>query len=145
MYDDLNERYVRARLPKLARDEAEKAFARIRVGETVDGVRPEDLLRLPDRRFFRRRGEYAYQMVGTRGESFTDVEQYIVHVLANLPEAYRASIDVKHWADVQRRVIRGEMPLKEAVNSMPRLARMGGGCPCAKSVRWVSSQGSAAN
>jgi hypothetical protein len=29
------------------------------------------------------------------------------------------------------------MPLKEAVGSMPRLARMGGGCPCAKSVRWV--------
>src|SRR3989449_7347112 len=52
MYDDLNERYVRARLPKLSRDEAEKAFARIKAGETVDGLRPEDLLRLPDRRFF---------------------------------------------------------------------------------------------
>ncbi len=76
-------------------------------------------------------------MVGTRGETFTDVEQYIAHVLANLPEAYRASIDVKHWADLQRKVSRGEMSLKEAVSSMPRLARMSGGCPCAKSVRWV--------
>src|SRR5436190_21997313 len=137
MYDDLNERYVRARFPKLSRDEAEKVFARIKAGETVDGVRPEDLLRLPDRRFFRRRGEYAYQMVGAKGESFSDVEQYIAHVLRNLPEAYRASIDVKHWADLQRKVSRGEMPLKEAISSMPRLARMGGGCPCAKSVRWV--------
>jgi hypothetical protein len=82
-------------------------------------------------------------MVGTKGESFTDVEHYIVHVLANLPEAYRASIDVKHWADLQRKVSRGEMPLKNAISSMPRLARMGGGCPCAKSVRWV--QDSAAN
>jgi hypothetical protein len=34
-------------------------------------------------------------------------------------------------------VSRGELPLKEAIGSMPRLARMGGGCPCAKSVRWV--------
>ena len=143
MYDDLNERYVRARLPKLSRDDAEKAFARIKAGESVDGVRPEDLLRLPDRRFFRRRGEYAYQMVGTRGETFSDVEQYVAHVLANLPEAYRASIDVKHWADLQRQVSRGEMPLKEAISSMPRLARMSGGCPCAKSVRWI--QESAAN
>jgi 1,2-phenylacetyl-CoA epoxidase catalytic subunit len=143
MYDDLNERYVRARLRKLSRDEAERAFARIKAGETVDGVRPDDVLRLPDRRFFRRRGEYAYQMVGTHGETFSDVEPYVAHVLANLPDAYRASIDVKHWADLQRKVSRGEMPLKEAISSMPRLARMGGGCPCAKSVRWV--QESAAN
>src|SRR3989441_117444 len=40
MYDDLYERYVRARFPKLSRDEAEKAFARIKAGETVDGLRP---------------------------------------------------------------------------------------------------------
>src|SRR5207237_7258131 len=92
MYDDLNERYVRARLPKLPRDEAEKAFARIKAGETVEGVRPEELLRLPDRRFFRRRGEYAYQMVGTRGESFSDVEQYVAHECVNLPEACRVSL-----------------------------------------------------
>jgi benzoyl-CoA 2,3-epoxidase subunit B len=137
MLDDLNERYVRARFAQVSREEAEKRFARIKAGEAVDGVRPEDLLRLPDRRFFRRRGESAYQMVGARGETFTDVEKYIGHVLANLPEAYRASIDVKHWADVQRKVARGEMPLKEAINSMPRLARVGGACPCAKSVRWV--------
>ena len=143
MYDDLNQRYVRSRFSNLPRDEAEKAFGRIKAGETVGGVRPEDLLRLPDRRFFRRRGEAAYQMIGTHGEVFSDVEKYIAHVLANLPEAYRASIDVKHWADLQRKVARGEMPLKEAINSMPRLARVGGACPCAKSVRWVME--SAAN
>ena len=137
MLDDLNERYVRARFPQLSRDEAEKRFARIKHGETVDGVCPEDLLRLPDRGFFRRRGEPAYQMIGVDGERFSDVERYIAHVLANLPEAYRASIDVKHWAELQRKVARGEMPLKEAINSMPRLARVGGACPCAKSVRWV--------
>src|SRR5207237_2223546 len=67
MLDDLNERYLRARFPSAGRDESEKRFARIKAGETVDGLRPEDPLRLPDRRFFRRRGEYAYQMVGTNG------------------------------------------------------------------------------
>src|SRR5437870_9167288 len=129
MYDDLNERYVRARLPKLSRDEAERAFARIKAGETVEGVRPEDLLRLPDRRFFRRRGESAYQMVGVRGESFADVEQYVAHVLANLPDAYRASTDAKHSADVQRKVSRGEVPLKEAIASLHRLVRICRVCP----------------
>src|SRR5213594_4214872 len=137
MLDDLNVRYVRARFPDRTRDEADAIFARIKAGETVEGVRPEDLLRLPDRRFFRRRGEFAFQMVGTRGETFTDVEKYIAHVLASLPEAYRASIDVKHWADLQRAVVAGTTPLKEAMASMPRLARQAGGCPCGKSVRWV--------
>src|SRR3981081_1718669 len=88
MYDDLNERYVRARLPKLSRDEAEKAFARVKAGETVDGVRPEDLLRLPDRRFFRRRGEYAYQILGTRGETLTPGTRDAAHVLPSLAAAY---------------------------------------------------------
>ena len=76
-------------------------------------------------------------MVGTRGETFTDVEQYIAHVLANLPDAYRASIDVKHWAELQRGVANGSVTLENALKSMPRLARVGGACPCANSVRWV--------
>ena len=79
-------------------------------------------------------------MIGTHGETFTDVEKYIAHVLASLPEAYRASIDVKHWADVQRAVAGGTKNLKEAMASMPRLARQAGGCPCGKSVRWVVDQ-----
>jgi len=54
-----------------------------------------------------------------------------------LPEAYRASIDVKHWLELQRMVAKGEVELKKAISSMPRLARVGGSCPCSKSVRWV--------
>src|SRR5213593_3896865 len=136
MLDDLNVRYVRARFPDRTRDEADAIFARVASGETVDGLSRDDLLRLPDRRFFRRRGEFAFQMVGTHGEAFTDVEKYITHVLASLPEAYRAAIDVKHWADLQRAVVAGTTPLREAMASMPRLARQAGGCPCGKSVRW---------
>ena len=76
-------------------------------------------------------------MIGFAGETFTDVEDYIAHCLAHLPEAYHASIDVKHWMDMQRKLAKGEIELKAAINSMPRLARVGGACPCSKSVRWV--------
>jgi benzoyl-CoA 2,3-dioxygenase component B len=137
MLDDINARFVRTRLEHLSREDADRAFERIKAGETVEGLRRDDLLRLPDRRFFRRRGEPAFQMVGHDGESFTDVEEYIAHALAHLPEAYRASIDVKHWIEMQRKVASGEMELKKAMNAMPRLARVGGACPCANSVRWV--------
>ena len=106
-------------------------------GDTVEGISRDGLLRLPDRSFFRRRGEPAFQMVGVNGKTFGDVEEYIAHVLAHLPEAYRASIDVKHWIEMQRAVANGTIDLKKAISSMPRLARVGGACPCANSVRWV--------
>ena len=137
MLDDINSRFVRARLEHLSREDADAAHERIRRGDAVEGIRRDDLLRLPDRRFFRRRGEFAFQMVGVDGEQFADVEAYISHVLANLPEAYRASIDVTHWIEMQRGVANGTIDLKTAVASMPRLARVGGACPCSKSVRWV--------
>ncbi len=137
MLDDINLRFVRARLAHLSRDEADAAYERIKGGETVEGIARDDVLRLPDRRFFRRRGEPAFQMIGFDGEQFAEVEQYIAHVLKHLPEAYRASIDVKHWIEMQRKVSKGEIELKKAISSMPRLARVGGACPCSKSVRWV--------
>jgi 1,2-phenylacetyl-CoA epoxidase catalytic subunit len=135
MLDDLNLRYVRARFPDRTRDEADAIFARVAAGETVGGLSRDDLLRLPDRRFFRRRGEFAFQMIGTHGETFTDVEKYIAHVLASLPEAYRASVDVQHWADMQLAVAAGTKDLKEAMASMARHARPGGGVACGQSGR----------
>jgi len=137
MLDDINVRYVRAKLAHLSREDADAAFERIKKGDMVEGISRDQLLRLPDRRFFRRRGEPAFQMVGFDGEQFTDVEKYIAHVFAHLPEAYRASVDVKHWMEMQRKVAKGEIELKAAINSMPRLARIGGACPCSRSVRWV--------
>ena len=137
MLDDINVRYVRARLQHLSREDADAAFEKIKNGDTVDGISRDSLLRLPDRRWFRRRGEPAFQMVGVDGKQFTDVEEYIAHTLAHLPEAYRASVDVKHWIEMQRKVANKEIELKAAINSMPRLARVGGACPCSKSLRWV--------
>ncbi len=140
MLADLNRRYVRAKRPDLARDGADALCARLTEGKDhVDGIGWDELLRLPDRRFFRRRGEAAFEMRGFDGEPFDDVEAYIDHVAAHLPEAYRASIDLRHWADTLRKVQRGEVTLKDAIKSMPRLARMAGGCPCSNSVRWVTA------
>ena len=139
MLDDINQRYVRARFPKLARDAADALYARVKVERgTIDGLSwDEDLLKLPHRGFFRRRGEYAFQLIGVDGTTFDDVERYLEHVRDQLPEAYRASIDVKHWAELQRGVANGTVTLENALKSMPRLARVGGACPCANSVRWV--------
>jgi hypothetical protein len=105
---------------------------------TKDGLSwDEDVLKLPHPGFFRRRGEHAFQMIGVDGGTFDDVERYIGHVRDHLPEAYCASVDVRHWADLQRGVANGTVPLENALKSMPRLARVGGACPCANSVRWV--------
>jgi hypothetical protein len=139
MLDDINQRYVRARFPQLSRDDADALYARVKADRgTIDGLSwDEDLLKLPHAGFFRRRGEYAFQKIGVDGSKFDDVEGYIEHVRDHLPEAYLASIDVKHWADLQRGVANGTVPLENALKSMPRLARVGGACPCANSVRWV--------
>ncbi len=139
MLDDLNTRYVRAKRPDLSREEADALFAGIkRTRSDGGGIRYEDLLRLPDRRFFRRRGDGAFQLWGFDGERFDDVDACIRNVASHLPEAYRASVDVRHWTDMLGKVHRGEVPLKDAIKSMPRLARVGGVCPCSNSVRWVN-------
>ena len=119
MLDDLNKRYARA------------VEAR---GGTVDEA---DLLRLPDPRFFRRRGVPAFQMIGVDGRRFTNVDEYVKHLGDVLPEAYLASRDVKHYVDTLRKLVAGEITIKDAIKSTPHLARVGGACPCSNSVRWV--------
>jgi 1,2-phenylacetyl-CoA epoxidase catalytic subunit len=139
MLDDLNRRFVRARLPQLSREDADALYLRLRAGRGAEQSISwdEDLLRLPDRGFFRRRGEFAFQLIGVDGARFEDVDRYIEHVRDNLPDAYCASLDARHWADLQRSVTAGTLDVKAAMKSMPHLARVGGACPCANSVRWV--------
>jgi hypothetical protein len=119
MLDDLNKRHTRA------------VEAR---GGKVDEA---DLLRLPHRRFFRRRGEPAFQLIGVDGRTFSDLDAYVRHLGEVLPEAYLASRDVKHYVETLRKLVAGEITIKDAIKSTPHLARVGGACPCANSVRWV--------
>lgn len=138
---DLNLRWLRARIPGLTAATAEQTLQRLEEGgETVEGVRPEELLRLPDRRFFRRRGVPAFTMVGVDGEEFTDVEAWLRHLVRTLPDGYRATRDFLDYVESMRAVAAGERTAQEAQKAMPQLRRVGGVCPCSKSVRWVAEE-----
>jgi len=65
---DINLAIVGAKF-KVPRDAARQRLARLESGERVDGIGPEDLLRLPHRRFFRIRGlaEYGDYMLPGAG------------------------------------------------------------------------------
>ena len=138
MIRDINLRFLRARFPGDSPEKAEGRLDRIeRERGRHDGVGPEDLLRLPDRRFFRRKGEPAWSLVGVEGETFQDVGAYLHYLATRLADGYMASRDLTLYADTLRRVVAGELTADEAVRKMPRLKRVGGNCPCSKSVRWV--------
>ena len=144
MVADLNQRYLRARLPRLSPEEAESLAARL-LDERGrhDGISHEDLLELPDRRFFRRKGEPAWTMIGTRGEAFTTVDEYLSHLKAHLPEPYLASRDMSQYVSTLRDVTAGRITHEQASKRMPSLKRVGGVCPCSNSVRWIVEEASA--
>jgi 1,2-phenylacetyl-CoA epoxidase catalytic subunit len=134
---DLNLRYLRARSENLTHGESESVLDRILAGETVDGVRREDLLHMPHADFFRRRGVPSFSMTGVDGETFTAVPEYLKHLIRHLPESYLASRDFKDYVEALTQVAEGKMKPEEAAGKMPSLRRVGGACPCSKSVRWV--------
>ena len=138
MVSDLNQRFIRARLPKLSPEEAEALAGRLLSDRGKhEGISHEDMIQLPDRGFFRRKGDAAFTMVGFAGETFTDVEEYIRHLAAHLPEPYLHSRDMKQYVESLRQVAAGTMTRDQAMKKMPALKRVGGMCPCSKSVRWV--------
>jgi len=145
MIRDINLRFIRARFPAYAPEQADAALAELeRARGTHHGVRREDLLRTPDRRFFRRKGEPAFSLVGVDGEPFTDAEEYLRYLSRHLNEGYVASRDMRNYAEALRGVAAGTLAVKDAIMKMPKLKRVGGTCPCSKGVRWVMD-GSAAD
>jgi len=134
---DLNLRYLRARVEKLTHGESEAVLDRILAGETVDGIRREDLLHLPHPEYFRRRGMAAFKMVGVDGEVLSDLQAYLRHLVRTLPDAYRASRDFREYVEALTQVAEGVLKAEEAAGKMPSLRRVGGACRCARSVRWV--------
>jgi 1,2-phenylacetyl-CoA epoxidase catalytic subunit len=141
MVRDVNLRFLRARFPGDAPEKVERLLERLeRDRGRHEGVAWEDLLRVPDRRFFRRKGEPAWTMVGFDGEPFADVEAYLRHLAGRLSDAYLASRDLKLYAETLRQVAAGRLTVQDATRRMPKLRRMGGTCPCSRSVRWVSEE-----
>lgn len=136
---DINMRFVRARLPNLIHSEAEELLDSVlQDREPVQGIGREDLIHLPHNEFFRRRGVPSFQMTGWDGEAFSDAESYLKHLAQHLPDAYRAGRDFMHYAELLCQLDRGDLTAEEATRSMPALRRVGGVCPCSKSVRWVA-------
>ena len=77
--------------------------------------RSTNLLRVPDRRFFRRKGEPAFAMVGVDGETFEDAER--VPALPGASPATRATWRVATCATTPtslRLVAAGELSVKDA-------------------------------
>lgn len=142
MVADLNQRFIRARLPKLSPEEAEALAERLlRDRAKHDGISHEDLIQLPDKAFFRRKGDSAFTMVGFSGETFTGVEEYVRHLAGHLPEPYLHSRDMKQYVESLRQVAAGTLTRDQAIKKTPTLKRVGGMCPCSKSVRWVMEEG----
>ncbi|MCC6650781.1 MAG: phenylacetate-CoA oxygenase subunit PaaI [Candidatus Eisenbacteria bacterium] len=138
MIRDINTRFIRARFPDYAPDKAEAVLDELeRSRGTHQGLAWTDLLRTPDKRFFRRKGVHAFAMVGIDGEVFTDAEEYLRYLALNLNDGYIASRDMKLYAAALRSVASGQKTVAEAMKEMPRLKRVGGSCPCSKGVRWV--------
>ncbi len=136
---DLNMRFIRARLPKLDLKQADKLLDEILADRgSVQGIAWEELVHLPDRAFFRRRGVPAFELVGWDGESLDDLADYLEHLQKHLPDAYRAGRDFQNYVEQARKLAAGEITLRDAVSAMPELRRVGGVCPCSKSVRWVA-------
>ncbi len=139
---DLNMRFVRARLPEVKLNEAEAVLDKILdERRSVQGVDWEDLVHVPHQHFFRRRGVPAFELTGWQGETFDDVEKYLTHLTEHLPDAYRASSDFRDYVEKLREVAAGETTATEASRVMPELRRVGGACPCSKSVRWIADPG----
>jgi hypothetical protein len=136
---------VRGRFPEYAPEKVDAVIDELeRTRGTHQGLRYEDLLYLPDARFFRRKGEPAFQMIGVQGETFTDVDAYLGHLARHLNDGYVASRDLRLYAEALRKVVAGELTVEQGVKAMPKLKRVGGTCPCSKSVRWVMEESNGA-
>jgi len=135
---DLNMRYVRARLPELGRKDAEALIQAIdKERMPQQGIAYEDLIHLSDPAFFRRRGIPAFTMTGYDGETFERFDDYLKHLRDHLPESYLAGRDFRDYVETLKQVANGELTTVDATRKMPSLRRVGGSCPCSKSVRWV--------
>jgi len=144
MARDINMRFLRARFPGYALDKVEAVLDELeRSRGAHEGVAWEDLIHVPDRRFFRRKGEPAWTMVGVDGETFETSAEYLRYLARHLPEAYLTTRDMRAYSGMLNQVEAGEVSRDDAVKKMPRLKRVGGTCPCSRAVRWVVEEGAA--
>lgn len=139
MVNDLNRRFLRERLPSLEPDAVDALLNALLAGESREGLSREDLLVLPHEKYFRRRGMYAFQMWDVEGRPVASFDEYRRHLVATLPQAYLASNDFRNYLELMRQVAEGDLSVDDAQRRTPHLSRVGGSCPCSKSVRWIEN------
>src|SRR5260370_1297630 len=126
MVHDINTRFVRARSPEYTPEKVEAVIDELERERGVHrGLAYEGLLKLPDPRFFRRKGEPAFQMVGIDGEAFTDADTYLRYLSQHLNDGYVASRDMRLYAETLRQVVTGTLTPEQGVKAMPKLKRLG--------------------
>ena len=139
--DDLNIRYIRAKVKDSSISDARELLETLQKGRgKAKGVDYSELLRMPAKEFFRRRGVPSFTMVGFEGETYNVYSDYMNHLRKHLPESYLAGRDFRDYAETLKDVTEGTMTAEDGARKMPELRRVGGSCPCSKSVRWVRDE-----
>ncbi len=146
LIDDLNLRFLRARLARSSRRAVSRADVTSMLrslretGARIAGLTSADLLALPDPRFFRRRGVPAFEAIGFEGEVFTDADAYHLHLASRLPAAYLASEDYRAYRALLQSVLTGTSSAGAASRQARVLRRVASHCPCSRAVRWVDAE-----
>jgi benzoyl-CoA 2,3-dioxygenase component B len=114
---NVNVAIVQERLPSLSREDAHALIDEIeRSGDTTRGIKAEDLISLPDLKFFRKRGpeEIIFQPYDVRGELLTEQgkplssEGYLSYLSTALPSRFIGTREYDKYVDQMREFYAGK-------------------------------------
>ncbi len=108
LVDTLNFEVLRVFDPSVGREEAPAIADRVlETGDAWKGCGPDRLFLRPDPRFFRRRGEHAFEMRDVRGRPVASLEDYLSSLRKALPDAYITGPDFKVYVDNLKKKLEG--------------------------------------
>ena len=113
---NVNVAMVQERLPDISRQDAHTILNEIeRSGDTKRGIKPEDVLFLPNTKFFRKRGaeEFLFQPYDVRGDLLTESgkplspDGYLAYLSTVLPASFIGSREYNKYVDQMREYYAG--------------------------------------
>ena len=108
---NVNVAMVQEKLPNSSREDAHSLIDAIeRSGDPKQGIKPEDLLSLPDVKFFRKRGpdEVVFRPFDVRGELLTEngkpltADGYLKYLSSALPSKFIGSREYDKYVEAMR-------------------------------------------